>query len=116
MACCWWCSSSSCPRAFWAASPRGWERGARPAPDRCGSRRRIPAFLLEKQPAQRQITAMSGSRDLGNALLASASDAIIATDREGRIIFWNPGAERIFGFSAAEAVGQSLDLIVPENL
>ena len=32
------------------------------------------------------------------------------------ITFWNPGAERIFGFSSAQAVGQSLDLIIPENL
>ena len=53
---------------------------------------------------------------LGEALLHSASDAIIATDREGRITFWNPGAERIFSFTAADAVGQSLDLIIPENL
>jgi PAS domain S-box-containing protein len=53
---------------------------------------------------------------LAEALLHSASDAIIATDRDGRITFWNPGAERIFGFTAGEAVGQSLDLIIPENL
>ncbi|MEO6842421.1 MAG: PAS domain S-box protein [Bradyrhizobium sp.] len=53
---------------------------------------------------------------LGEALLNSGSDAIIATDREGRIIFWNPGAERMFGFTALEAAGQSLDLIIPENL
>ena len=53
---------------------------------------------------------------LGRALLASSSDAIIATDREGKIVFWNPGAERIFGFAASEAMGQSLDLIIPENL
>ena len=53
---------------------------------------------------------------LGEALLASSSDAIIATDRGGRIVFWNPGAERIFGFAASEAMGQSLDLIIPENL
>ena len=53
---------------------------------------------------------------LADALLNSASDAIIATDREGRITFWNPGAERIFGFTAAETSGQSLDLIIPENL
>lgn len=51
---------------------------------------------------------------LGPALLASASDAIVASDREGAVVFWNPGAERIFGFSAAEALGQSLDLIIPE--
>ena len=53
---------------------------------------------------------------LGEALLQSASDAIIGTDREGRITFWNPGAERIFGFTADDAIGQSLDLIIPENL
>ena len=53
---------------------------------------------------------------LAEALLTSASDAIIATDREGGITFWNPGAERIFGFTAGEAVGQSLDIIIPENL
>jgi len=53
---------------------------------------------------------------LSEALLTSPSDAIVATDRDGRIVFWNPGAERIFGFAAHEAVGQSLDLIIPENL
>src|SRR3954451_22806536 len=53
---------------------------------------------------------------LGEAVLASASDAAVATDREGIITFWNPGAERIFGFAASEAVGRSLDLIVPDNL
>ncbi|ODT07346.1 MAG: PAS sensor domain-containing protein [Kaistia sp. SCN 65-12] len=52
---------------------------------------------------------------LVEALLGSVADAIVATDREGRITFWNPGAARIFGFGAAEAVGQSLDLIIPEN-
>ena len=53
---------------------------------------------------------------LGDALLQSASDAIVATDREGRITFWNPGAERIFGFTVEEAAGASLDIIIPENL
>ncbi|MET0677366.1 MAG: PAS domain S-box protein [Bradyrhizobium sp.] len=59
---------------------------------------------------------MKTSAGLGDALLGSASDAIVATDRGGMITFWNPGAERVFGFSAAEATGQSLDLIIPENL
>jgi PAS domain S-box-containing protein len=54
--------------------------------------------------------------ELGEALLNSASDAIVATDREGVITFWNPGAERIFGFTAEEAVGHTLDLMIPENL
>jgi PAS domain S-box-containing protein len=50
------------------------------------------------------------------AILGTQSDAIIATDHSGIIDFWNPGAERIFGFSADEAIGRSLDLIIPENL
>ena len=50
------------------------------------------------------------------AILATSADAILATDREGVIRFWNPGAARIFGFAEGEAVGASLDLIVPERL
>jgi len=53
---------------------------------------------------------------LVDALLATASDAIIATDHRGNISFWNPGAVRIFGFTADEAIGRSLDLIIPDNL
>jgi PAS domain S-box-containing protein len=59
---------------------------------------------------------MNQPPDLGSAILATASDAIIATDRGGVVNFWNPGAARIFGFAADEAIGQSLDLIIPENL
>lgn len=53
---------------------------------------------------------------LARALLATASDAIIATDRAGAIRFWNPGAERIFQYRENEAIGRSLDLIIPERL
>jgi PAS domain S-box-containing protein len=41
---------------------------------------------------------------------------IIAADRDGIICFWNPGAERMFGHVSGEAVGRSLDLIIPERL
>lgn len=51
---------------------------------------------------------------IAGALLNSASDAIVATDREGLIVHWSPGAERMFGYAESEAVGQSLDIIVPE--
>ena len=50
------------------------------------------------------------------ALLSTESDAIVASDRDGIIRYWNPGAERIFGHSRDEALGRSLDLIIPENL
>src|SRR4029453_10418327 len=59
---------------------------------------------------------MNTPAGLAEALLHSASDAIIATDRDGRITFWNPGAERIFGFTAEEATGTSPPLIIPKNL
>lgn len=49
-------------------------------------------------------------------LLEQAPDAILVADREGIIRYWNQGAERIFGHTAEQAVGQSLDLIIPENL
>lgn len=53
---------------------------------------------------------------VANAILTTSADAILATDREGVIGFWNPGAERIFGFTEQEAMGASLDLIIPERL
>jgi PAS domain S-box-containing protein len=53
---------------------------------------------------------------LAQALVATEADAILAVDRSGLIRFWNPGAHRIFGFTDEEAVGQSLDLIIPNTL
>lgn len=49
-------------------------------------------------------------------LVHETSDAIVYADEAGRIAFWNKGAERIFGFTASEAVGKSLDIIIPERL
>lgn len=51
---------------------------------------------------------------LGEALLASIAEAIVYCDRGGTIRLWNPGAERIFGFTESEALGQSLDIIIPQ--
>ena len=45
----------------------------------------------------------------------AAGDAIIAVDSDGKIVLWNPAAERIFGFTAMDALDQSLDLIIPER-
>ncbi|HYZ42892.1 MAG TPA: PAS domain S-box protein [Stellaceae bacterium] len=49
-------------------------------------------------------------------LVREAPDAIIFADAEGIIRYWNRGAERIFGFAEAEALGKSLDIIIPERL
>jgi PAS domain S-box-containing protein len=61
------------------------------------------------------MKAGSMSDQLADAVLHTISDAIVETDREGLIRFWNPGAVRIFGFTAEEAHGRSLDIIIPEN-
>jgi PAS domain S-box-containing protein len=45
-----------------------------------------------------------------------AGDAIIAADTSGSIVLWNPAAERMFGYTESEALGQSLDIIIPERL
>lgn len=52
----------------------------------------------------------------GESLIRDAPDAIVYADKAGVIRFWNRGAERIFGFATDEAVGQSLDIIIPETL
>lgn len=48
-------------------------------------------------------------------IVEHTSLAIVFGDREGIIRLWNAGAEAMFGYTAAEAVGQSMDLIVPEK-
>jgi len=53
---------------------------------------------------------------LSRQIVNKAADAIIFADTEGAIRLWNAGAEAIFGYPSAEALGQSLDLIVPEKL
>lgn len=58
---------------------------------------------------------MQAAPDL-QQLINSVGDAIVVCDASGAIILWNPGAERIFGFTEREAIGQSLDLIIPERL
>src|SRR6516164_3094893 len=49
-------------------------------------------------------------------LVSGMPDAIVYADAEGVIRVWNRGATRIFGFAEAEALGRSLDIIIPENL
>ena len=56
----------------------------------------------------------TGTADIAQRVLAQAADALIYAVRDGRIALWNAAAERVFGWSAAEALGQNLDLIIPE--
>jgi PAS domain S-box-containing protein len=54
--------------------------------------------------------------DLPRRLLDGAPDAILLSDRAGVVRYWNEAATRLFGFTADEAIGRSMDFIVPERL
>ena len=48
-------------------------------------------------------------------VVAASNDAIVAVDKDGKIVFWNNAAERMFGYAAADALGRSITLIIPTN-
>ena len=54
--------------------------------------------------------------DLAARFLSETPDGVVIADADGVITYWNSGSERIFGFTAAEAHGQSLDIIIPQDL
>lgn len=58
--------------------------------------------------------AMQSTIDF-QALVASVGDGIMAADASGAITLWNPACERMFGFTEADALGKSLDLIIPQR-
>lgn len=59
---------------------------------------------------------MEHGTSLEHDILQQMSDAMIYADREGYIRMWNAAAEALFGFTREEAIGASLDLIIPEHL
>ena len=60
--------------------------------------------------------AWENNDSLFRRIVESSPEAIVFSDRDGIIRTWNGGAEAIFGYGAREAVGESLDIIVPEKL
>lgn len=58
---------------------------------------------------------MSDSK-LQTLIVEQMGDALVYADRQGQIVTWNAAAERLFGYSRDEAIGQSLDIIIPERL
>jgi PAS domain S-box-containing protein len=60
--------------------------------------------------------AMPTHEALCKSIVENAPEAVIYADREGIIRLWNAGAVAMFGYSAEEALGKSLDIIIPENL
>lgn len=59
---------------------------------------------------------MSDTPALAEWIVEQVSDALIYADRAGNIVRWNQAACRLFGYGATEALGGSLNLIIPEHL
>src|SRR5215470_13925496 len=59
---------------------------------------------------------MQDRSKLAEPVLDQLADAVICADRTGAIILWNRASAALFGYASDEALGQSLDLIIPEHL
>jgi PAS domain S-box-containing protein len=68
-------------------------------------RKQVEAALRESEQRLRSLAS----------IVQSSDDAIVSKNLDGVIISWNPGAERIFGYSAAEAVGKPITIVIPPN-
>src|SRR5215472_748041 len=64
--------------------------------------------MKERVPTERER-----AQKLLAAIVESSDDAIVSKDLAGRILTWNPAAERLFGYTSEEAVGQSIRLLLP---
>src|SRR5437667_168603 len=96
------CGTPVVRSAKWAA--RGWTSPSTSAPSTRRGSPRIPSgFSSSRTPCR------------PGALAASANDAIVSADSAGRITYFNPGAERLFGYAATEATGQPLTILMPER-
>lgn len=80
------------------------------------SRRHPSGHAAARTPAHYDHSMDPTFEWLAPRIVTGSPDAILYADREGIIRLWNDGAERIFGWTAAEALGKSMDMIIPDRL
>jgi PAS domain S-box-containing protein len=71
--------------------------------------------MEETEPPHKESEALPKSRDIHGALVAYSRDAVLGVDRKGTIVFWNKGAEQIFGYSSSEILGQPVTTLLSEK-
>jgi diguanylate cyclase (GGDEF)-like protein/PAS domain S-box-containing protein len=75
----------------------------------------MAVLVMDKLEARRLSTAEADGRRRFDAVAGSAADAIICGNGDNRILSWNGAAERMFGYTAAEVIGEPMTIIVPEQ-
>lgn len=70
--------------------------------------------LMKLRPASGEMPARSESEAQLRAIFQTIVDAIVVIDGEGRVLDFNPAAERIFGYAAGEVIGQNVKILMPE--
>jgi PAS domain S-box-containing protein len=74
------------------------------------------AATMAPAPEQSPVAFMEEQSKLTERILDQVADAVICANRSGTIIRWNHASAALFGYSAEEALGQSIELIIPEHL
>src|SRR3989449_7360528 len=102
-------------------SARGSLRGNRPSSIARsirprGRRAATSAISTRRAVFHRSSELVEDAASLAEAILEQIADAVIFADATGTIMRWNHAATALFGYSAAEALGQKLDLIIPDHL
>lgn len=76
----------------------------------------LASLAMDRMELRRVETACRDSQARFNCMMDAAPGAVICADGGGAITHWNGAAERLFGWAAAEAVGQALDIVIPHGM
>jgi len=82
-----------------------------PIRDRCGAMTGIAEIVC----VNGQIEEMAAAARIANAILQSTDDAVVSKSLDGVVTSWNPAASRLFGYSAQEMLGRSIEILLPED-
>lgn len=103
---------------LWLMGERTWDQYASPPVWPAGSAGAPPAPAPPHCPTRGRTMTVgdADATELAARLVAATGDAIVIADPHGRILLWNAGAEAMFGYAPHDALGASLDIIIPERL